>query len=165
MGTSIAHRALTIAVGAIMSVSVLSLTACSIGDGANELGGTRATLSDHGEWTSVADSSGRIWSTVLRIEATVGSDLDEEKLVKDLRDAKNFDWTKVICSDNRATNKKEVAYLLLVTSSDYSQIKSAVAEIQKAGWTCTMLDVTAYETYLDQVKGGTYEFAETTYSK
>lgn len=152
------------ALGAIMLSSALALGGCSGGnDGTNENGGTKATLADHNEWTTVADSSGRVWSTVVKIEPSVGTELDEGQLVSDLSGTKTFDWVRVICSDNKETNKKEVAYLFLTTTSDYGQLKNAVTEVSKKSWSCTMLDATTYESYVDEVKDGTYPYVETTY--
>lgn len=159
-------RIASAALGIALLSSAPVMTGCSLGGGTtNENGGTKTVASDRNEWTTIADSSGRVWSTVVRIEPSIGADLDEEKLVGDLRQAKTFDWIRVICSDNRATNKKEGAYLFLATGSDYGQIKNAVTELEKKGWSCSMLDVTTYESYTSSVNDGTYEYSETTYEK
>lgn len=157
----------TFAMAAALAVAgTLSLAACGKSSNAtNENGGTKTVAADHDNWTTVSDPSGRVWCTVVKISPSVGSDLDEGKLVSDLAKAKTFDWTRVICSDNRSTNEKEVAYLILASSSDYRQISNAKSEMEEKGWKCTMLDATTYDSYVQQTKDGSYPFAETTYVK
>lgn len=165
MKASTIKRVTTALVAAAMLSSSVMLTACLGGDGANENGGTKTKATDHDDWTTVADSSGRVWSTVVKISPSVGTDLDEAKLVDDLRNARAFDWERVICTDNRSTNQQEHAYLLMRESSDYGQIESAVEELGKKGWKCSVMNATAYEEYTREAMSGSYEFAETTYEK
>lgn len=148
-------------------VTALSMAACAGtgGDGPNENGGVRTTAADHDSWSTVADSAGKVWCTALRITPATGTDLDEAKLVSDLQGARTYDWIRVICSDNRSTNQREYAYLLLSTDSDYRQIQSAKSDLQGKGWNCALLDSHTYEDYVDSTGDPSYVFAETTYEK
>lgn len=152
-------------VGASVAVA-LSMAACTPGNGGtDEGGGSKTTQADRNTWTTVADTSGRVWCTIIKVTPAMGNDLDEGKLVDDLEGAKTYDWIRVICADNLETNKKEYAYVLLSTTSDYRQIKNAKDELEKAGWSCSMLDSHTYESYAQSADNGTYDFAETTYEK
>lgn len=148
---------------ALMVSSSVTLTGCLGESGDNENGGKVTKATDRDDWTTVADSSGRVWSTVVKLSPSTGTDLDEAKLVSDLRKAKTFSWIRVICTDNRSTNKQEEAYLFLSESSDYRQIKGAIEELEKKGWKCVNLDVTAYNAYTSEAESSSYDFAETTY--
>jgi len=148
-------------------VVAMSMTACAGagGNGTNENGGVKTTATDHDSWSTVADSTGKVWCTVLKIVPSIGTDLDEEQLVSDLHEAKTYDWIRVICADNRATNQKEYAYLLLSTDSDYRQIQNARDDLKSKNWDCTILDSHTYENYVESTEDASYVFAETTYEK
>lgn len=113
-----------------------------------------AKLQDRENYSTVQDTKGNEYVTVLYLEPTESKDFDVDAF-SDLLDQNNIMWYQIIAGNSMGTGMQESAYLYFTQDITYTELENYAQILAKAGYNCAMLTPSDYQSYCEEAEAST----------
>ena len=113
-----------------------------------------AKSQDRENYSTVQDTKGNEYVTVLYLEPTDSKDFDVDAF-SDLLDQNNITWYQIIAGNSMGTGMQESAYLYFTQDITYTELENYAQILAKAGYNCSMLTPSDYQSYCKEAEAST----------
>lgn len=113
-----------------------------------------AKSQDRENYSTVQDTKGNEYVTVLYLEPTDSKDFDVDAF-SDLLNQNNIMWYQIIAGNSMGTGMQESAYLYFTQDITYTELENYAQILAKAGYNCAMLTPSDYQSYCKEAEAST----------
>lgn len=113
-----------------------------------------AKSQDRENYSTVQDTKGNEYVTVLYLEPTESKDFDVDAF-SDLLNQNNIMWYQIIAGNSMGTGMQESAYLYFTQDITYTELENYAQILAKAGYNCSMLTPSDYQSYCEEAEAST----------
>lgn len=113
-----------------------------------------AKSQDRENYSTVQDTKGNEYVTVLYLEPTESKDFDVDAF-SDLLNQNNIMWYQIIAGNSMGTGMQESAYLYFTQDITYTELENYAQILAKAGYNCSMLTPSDYQSYCKEAEAST----------
>ena len=118
------------------------------------LSSRNAKSQDRENYSTVQDTKGNEYVTVLYLEPTESKDFDVDAF-SDLLNQNNIMWYQIIAGNSMGTGMQESAYLYFTQDITYTELENYAQILAKAGYNCSMLTPSDYQSYCKEAEAST----------
>ena len=113
-----------------------------------------AKSQDRENYSTVQDTKGNEYVTVLYLEPTDSKDFDVDAF-SDLLNQNSIMWYQIIAGNSMGTGMQESAYLYFTQDITYTELENYAQILAKAGYNCSMLTPSDYQNYCKEAEAST----------